>query len=345
MSIPIRGLSALRSQNKQLVNTIKQSLPLPTSLSEPLANYIAANLSGILLEAGNPLLKLDYSGRFIVSLVLRSPAVNFPVPPGQWRLVRRPGGLEFQSSRVFTALQGNRPFSGRHLDTLGLSSSPSDPVIRQCCASLAEAIEGGRLADIRMILEEVFSTRPAETRLLYAALGGAPALQDKIEIPKPLFESVWTAFKKQGINSWEHIANIIGGKVATNASIEMGTGQWKNFCVVRISYALNQAGSLIPFVAKQTSSGADGTWHFFRIPDLEDYLNGLWGAPDIIISGKRGTLNLTPLAGRKGILHMDTLGAWRDATGHMTLWNGQKTRDETEHIFAKSIKVQLWELP
>lgn len=345
MSLPSIGSGFISSQNRQLIDTIKRSLPLPAGLSNSLASYVATNLSGLLIAAGSPLLKLDNSGRFIVSLTLRPVPQNFPALPSQWRLVRQPGGIEFQSSRLFTALRGNRPLSSRHLDTLGLSSSPSEPVIRQCCASLAEAIEGGRLADTRMILEEVFSTRTAETRLLYAALGGTPALQDKIEIPKPLFESVWTAFKKKGINSQEHIANIIGGMVEFNSRIELGSAQWKNFCVVRMSYALNKAGSLIPFIKGKTSSGRDGSWHLFRIPDFEAYLNGLWGAPDIIISGKRGMLDLTPISGKQGILHMDTRGQWQDASGHFTLWNGKVTRDDSDKYFAYSHKVQLWELP
>ncbi|MEE8294891.1 MAG: T6SS effector amidase Tae4 family protein [Sphingomonadales bacterium] len=163
--------------------------------------------------------------------------------------------------------------------------------------------------------------------------------------PRPIFQDVWKAFHQKGLTGNKHIADLIGGKVEINANLPAESGGWSNFCVVRISHALNKGGQEIPFIKRKTVSGAKGKWHLFRVTDLNDYLIVQWGAPDVFTEGERGKLDSSTVKGKQGILMLNTLGAWQGATGHFTLWDGTKTIDKTEKYFKSSIGLKLWVLP
>jgi RHS repeat-associated protein len=58
------------------------------------------------------------------------------------------------------------------------------------------------------------------------------------------------------------IWDLIGGKVKQNSS----NPNFHNSCSVRMSYALNQSGSKIPFIKGVTVSGANGDWYISEYP-------------------------------------------------------------------------------
>lgn len=140
---------------------------------------------------------------------------------------------------------------------------------------------------------------------------------------KPLFSIAWVASQRiyDPTNSGARVAKIIGGKVAENIAPK---GKWVNTCAVRMSYILNHSGLFIPYIQKQTVSGADKRWYFHLVSHLIIFLNQRWGKPDII----------TPyplpgggeLAGKKGIILFEVSG-WDNASGHATLWNGKQCYD------------------
>nr|WP_243748865.1 T6SS effector amidase Tae4 family protein [Pseudomaricurvus alcaniphilus] len=134
------------------------------------------------------------------------------------------------------------------------------------------------------------------------------------------------------------VFEAVGGKVAVNGKIPVEKGGWANSCTVRISVCLNASGADIPFMKGETSSGANGKWHMYRVRTLEGYLTESWGAPDVL------STNIADFSGQKGILIFDTTGTWTDASGHATLWNGSSTVDGSNY-FNSSSRVMLWALP
>jgi RHS repeat-associated protein len=148
---------------------------------------------------------------------------------------------------------------------------------------------------------------------------------------KPSFASLWknypapqtypTAVSPSGRQS---IWDLIGGKVALNGN----GGVFKNSCAIRMSYALNKVGCQIPYVKGKTSSGANGDWHFFRLEDLSQFLQGEWGTPEALTPGGWKSA----LAGRSGMLQYDI--HWRNATGHMSLWNGATNVDGPNYDYS-----------
>jgi RHS repeat-associated protein len=113
------------------------------------------------------------------------------------------------------------------------------------------------------------------------------------------------------------IWNLIGGKVGQNGN----SGAFQNSCAIRLSYALNQSGSKIPFIKGITVSGSNGDWYFFRVADLQNYLDSLLGMPQ----------QFTPqnwqsgIGDQTGILEFQN--HWGDATGHFDLYNGSTIID------------------
>lgn len=129
------------------------------------------------------------------------------------------------------------------------------------------------------------------------------------------------------------IWNLIGGKVAQNGN----SGAFRNSCSVRMSYALNQSGSKISFIKGATVSGANGDWYFFRVADLQAYLNSLLGMPQ----------QYTPQNWQSGIGNqtgiLEFLNHWNDATGHFDLYNGSATNDgENYSTLPNSRGVQFY---
>lgn len=143
---------------------------------------------------------------------------------------------------------------------------------------------------------------------------------------KPSFSTMWNRFSD--INrDVSQVGKIIGGKVEVNINNHV----FNNACALRMSYALNRAGIMIPRNESRwkTSSGADKNWYIYRVNDMVKFINDRFGKADI-------TKNFS---NDKGILFFNVSG-WNDATGHITLWNGAACADKC--YFPQSSGVQLW---
>ena len=128
---------------------------------------------------------------------------------------------------------------------------------------------------------------------------------------RPLFELLELNYLGERYTS-PQVYEKIGGKVYQNYLINP-TG-FENSCALRISYALNKSGALIPHLPG-TGSGSDGMWYFYRVSDLSKYLNKTYGKPEV--SGvDRGNYK-----GKQGIIWFEVSG-WSNASGHFTTWNG-----------------------
>lgn len=141
------------------------------------------------------------------------------------------------------------------------------------------------------------------------------------------------------------MAQVIGGKVAANINSRDPRLRWHNTCAVRLSYILNQAGMLIPYMAGETVSGADKSWYFYRVKDLIAFLKQQWGEAEVVDYPPSGG---GILAGKQGVILFEVSG-WTDALGHATLFNGSTCYD---HCYFNEPGVQyrtdhanFWSLP
>lgn len=140
---------------------------------------------------------------------------------------------------------------------------------------------------------------------------------------RPVFSAAWAAAQRiyDSQNSAEKAAQVIGGAVAIN--IRHPKFPWENTCAVRMSFILNQTGTLVPAVQGKTVSGGDKRNYFYRVSDVITFLRGVWGAPEVV---KFPPMGGGALAGKKGVILFEVQG-WRDAQGHATLFNGVNCYD------------------
>ncbi|WP_279027136.1 type VI secretion system amidase effector protein Tae4 [Gibbsiella quercinecans] len=165
---------------------------------------------------------------------------------------------------------------------------------------------------------------------------------------RPGFISAWTAAKRiyDPNDPISKVKSVIGGAVKRNFEIPVASGGWENSCAVRMSYVLNYTGHSIPRLGDKTVSGADRKWYFYRVRDLIDYLNKIWGKPDLIIDYPQ--LPIEQLKNRNGVILFEVSG-WYDAGGHATFWDGRLCSD---HCYFNGTggnyttkQANFWELP
>lgn len=154
----------------------------------------------------------------------------------------------------------------------------------------------------------------------------------------------WNAFTTINIPVKE-VGKKLGGKVQEN--IDMPEGGFENACPIRMSYVLNQIGLPIHKNTRYGSvSGADGRQYLYRIGDMMDYLEHLFGKPDKKVTAPKPS----DFANMKGIIVVKGHG-WGNAKGHVTLWNGMScsdschlTDDPENGPFVPEIAL-IWVLP
>lgn len=163
-------------------------------------------------------------------------------------------------------------------------------------------------------------------------------------MPKPSFAAAWAASQRiySTSNPGDKVAEVIGGAVAAN--IKNTTQPWENTCAVRMSYILNQTGTLIPARAGKTVTGKDHRNYFYRIGDVIAFLRTQWGPPEVVKYPPSGG---GTLAGRKGVI-LFVVEGWSDARGHATLFNGKTCYDhcyfnEPDAKY-RTTKANFWKL-
>ena len=132
--------------------------------------------------------------------------------------------------------------------------------------------------------------------------------------------------------------SVVGGAVEINGCLPEDEGQWRNACAVRLSHMLNNAGHKISKIYGKTVTGRSGENYFFRLSDIQIYLESKFGKADFVISkGEKTWFDIPPLP---GLMIIRAHG--EDFTGHATLWNGNGSIDDTQ---IEAYRVLFWELP
>ncbi|HDR2453010.1 TPA: type VI secretion system amidase effector protein Tae4 [Enterobacter ludwigii] len=140
---------------------------------------------------------------------------------------------------------------------------------------------------------------------------------------RPAFGAAWNRFKEVNVNVGQ-VGKLLGGKVQHN----IDAGIFKNACPIRMSYVLNYCGIPIPSNSKYaTVTGNDKKRYMFRVKDMIAFLPTVLGHADMSVASS------TPaqFSGKQGIIIFTGHG-WRDATGHVTLWNGNICSDDCHFL-------------
>lgn len=141
---------------------------------------------------------------------------------------------------------------------------------------------------------------------------------------RPQFNSARIAFIEISIPVKE-VGKKIGGNVQKN--IELSVGGFENACPIRMSYVLNVTGFPIRKSSRYSMvSGGDNRQYIFRVNDMINYLNHIFGKPDKTIKSPKPE----DFFGMKGIIVV-TGNGWGNARGHITLWDGA-TCSDTCHL-------------
>ena len=165
--------------------------------------------------------------------------------------------------------------------------------------------------------------------------------------PRPLLTQMWSKYQDVAPSGHastndevaadlEKIGRVIGGAVKTN--FDTGAAELRaapegsypphpvgftNGCATRMSYVLNNCGIAIPKVPGRTVTGGDHKNYIYRVSLMVDFLESVFGKPDIA----EGSGALRPhFLNKKGIIRFGVTFA--DASGHVTLWDGQRAVDE-----------------
>ena len=156
--------------------------------------------------------------------------------------------------------------------------------------------------------------------------------------PRPTFASAWTRFQEiDGDGSLGFVGNKIGGQVKKN--FDLGeSGGFTNGCATRMSYVFNTTGFPIHQGPWATVSGGDGKLYIYRVADIRKFIRVTFGAPDASYRMPYSQDLFT----EKGLLVFE-VHIWRDASGHVTLWNGSACSDHC--YFPQASVVYLWRLP
>jgi hypothetical protein len=98
-----------------------------------------------------------------------------------------------------------------------------------------------------------------------------------------------------------------------------------NSCVIRMSKAFNYCGRAECKIPNShsllTVKGEDGLRYAMRVQEFVDFLRDNYGPPDLVRTGSN--IKKAPFLNKIGIITWRVNG-WTDATGHFTLWDGQK---------------------
>ncbi len=163
---------------------------------------------------------------------------------------------------------------------------------------------------------------------------------------RPIFGSMWLRFQDVApdadhtypegvIKGLQKIGNKIGGAVERNfdlgvqnirnspGSFPTNPTGFTNGCATRMSYCLNYSGLPVSRIEGQTVTGADHKNYIFRVKQMVSFLSDQLGAPDIS-KGLEAMRN--DFISRKGIIAFGV--PFSDASGHVTLWDGQRAADE-----------------
>ena len=184
-----------------------------------------------------------------------------------------------------------------------------------------------------------------------------------IQVKRPSFKSLWDAYKIVGKNvSAEDVYTLhVGGyaKKMYEHGQKIGSSNFENSCAMRLSYAFNKGVFTVPSKVNifpnpddvERWRGKDGKAYIIKANDMIRWIKKEFGNPELEVETHGKDIS-SQLFNKKGII-VFIVDGWDNATGHVTLWNGNECGDHcyfTHPISPvgynqiKTTKVLLWEL-
>lgn len=151
----------------------------------------------------------------------------------------------------------------------------------------------------------------------------------------PSYETLKAYYPGKGWSQGQ-VASTIGGMVKHNFEDPKQTS-YKLTCALRVSRALNYSGHSIRTAgSERANSGSDKLWYIYGVPDMEKYLNRVYGSPSIKKEGSsKGDVKPEEFAKARGIILFKNY--------HVDLWNGKSC--EYACYFSEVTAVMLWSAP
>lgn len=163
-----------------------------------------------------------------------------------------------------------------------------------------------------------------------------------LSINRPRFRDLWREYPV-GMAAPD-VYQMVGGQ-AWDLYKENPQG-YANACALRLSRSLNYGGMPISSKKGYLVNGSDRKKYFLRVNDVIAFLKRNWGQPDIEVD-TRGENVSYQFRHIKGVI-VFVVSGWRDATGHVTLWEGALCGDHCyfshNNPNTKTTKVLFWRL-
>lgn len=189
-------------------------------------------------------------------------------------------------------------------------------------------------------------------------------LRDKFMAKRPTWEGMKNNYPTEPSSTFYPKISKNWQQLATS-NVQATRETWENTCAVRMAYALNRNGFILPATqgSMKSDNPKDKYNYWFRVTELTKYLVKTFGKGDVeytikekvgLARKKEVTLNvLSKIIGKKGIIVFDVTG-WNNATGHFTLWDGKTLLYADGHSnplsndyyfwYEKTTKIIFWEL-
>lgn len=144
-----------------------------------------------------------------------------------------------------------------------------------------------------------------------------------IQANRPLFSSLWINYPVK--MAAPDVYKNVGGQAL--ALFQDNPTGYANACALRLSKALNYGGMPI----KQTTKGykvkgGDNKIYLLRVKEMIAFIENNLGKADVTLQPKNNQDVSSQLVNKKGIIIFKVSG-WGDASGHVTLWNGNDCGD------------------
>lgn len=175
----------------------------------------------------------------------------------------------------------------------------------------------------------------------------AGSQRSQIKIKRPKFSDVWSKYPVH--MPAKEVYQSVGGEAYE--LYKQNPAGYANACALRLSIAFNNGGLIITSSSTGYKvKGGDGKnyKYLLRVKDMISFVKANLGQPDLTIK-TNGQDKESEFMGKNGILIFSVTG-WRDASGHVTLWNGRDCGDScyfthpADRPDVKTTEILFWEL-
>jgi len=120
-----------------------------------------------------------------------------------------------------------------------------------------------------------------------------------------------------------------------------GNPDYQNTCATRMSYAFNKGKYKIK-LPKNFMDEKTGEPYIASVLNMIKFLKKQFGNSDIKFDGNVDNF-ISKIHNKKGIIVL-LIPIWDDATGHVTLWDGNSCIDGSNHFNDRPTNILFWEL-